>query len=101
MKTSSRDHLENIFVSRGSPLQKIFNAYESHQKLEKSFLRDLPEAYKNQVKFLFYQNGVMTLCVNSSAMLSRFKYIKNELVEHFKKQPDWAGLREIKVKIHH
>lgn len=99
MKTSSHDHIQGILRERGSPLQKIFAMYEAHRKLNKTFEKDLPETYKNQVKLLLYQGGIMTLGVSNSAMLSRMNYAKQELFDQFKSKPDWAGLREIKVKI--
>ncbi len=99
MKTSSHDHIQGILKERGSPLQKIFAMYEAHQNLDRSFLQDLPEQYKNQVKLLLYKGGVMTLGVPNSAIYSRINYIKQELLDQFKSKPHWAGLREIKVKI--
>ncbi len=100
MKTSAQEHLQAIFSQKGSVLQKIFSRYESQQLLEKAFRQDLPAAYQNQVRFLLYQAGTLTLSVNNSALLSRLTYIKADLLSHFKKQAHWAGLREIKIKIH-
>lgn len=99
MKTTSHEHIQGILSGKSSPLQKIFAAYESHQSLQKIFARDLPEAYQNQVSLLLYKAGVMTLGVSNSAVFSRLSYEKSNLFEHFKKKPDWAGLREIRLKI--
>ena len=99
MKTSSHDHLQGIFSQKGSALQKIFSNYQAHQRLSKIFERDRPANYKNQLHFLLYQAGVMTLSVNNSAAYSRINYQKDELLSHFKKQTEWAGLREIRLKL--
>ncbi len=99
MKTSAHDHLHSIFKEKGSPLQKIFNAYEAHQQLSHLFQKALPEIYQNQVQFILYRGGVMTLGVRNSALYTRLAYVRDELIEHFKKQPEWAGLREIKIKM--
>lgn len=99
MKTTSQEHIQGILSGKSSPLQKIFAAYESHQNLQKIFIRDLPEAYQNQVSLVLYKAGVMTLGTNNSALFSRLSYEKSNLFEHFKKKTEWAGLREIKLKI--
>ena len=99
MKTTSHDHLQSILSQRGSPLQKIFMAYEAHQSLDRNFQRDLPENYKGHVKLLLYKGGVMTLGVRNASLSSRLTYAKEVLLQHFKQQSAWAGLREIHVKI--
>lgn len=99
MKTTAHDHLQGILSQRGSPLQKIFAAYEAHKKLEAHFQKDLPEAYQGHVNLLLYKGGIMTLGVNNAALAARLNYSKEGLLHHFAARPTWAGLREIRIKI--
>lgn len=99
MKTTAHDHLHAILSRRGSPLQKIFAAYEAHKSLEAGFVKDLPDPYQGHVKFLLYKGGIMTLGVKNSALAARLNYSKDALLQHFKQNAVWAGLREIHIKI--
>ncbi len=99
MKTTAHNHLRSILTQRGTPLQKIFAAYEAHQQIEVQFKKDLPDVYQTEVKLLRYTTGVMTLGVKNAALFSRLNYTKDNLMSHFKQMPFWTSLREIKIKI--
>jgi hypothetical protein len=99
MKISAKDHLTGIMTHAHSGLAKIFEAYNVHQTLAAQFAQDMTEEWKNELHFVLYRGGVLTLSVKNASMRMRMQYEKNSLIEALRQKKTWVGLKDIKIQV--
>jgi hypothetical protein len=99
MKISAKDHLTGIMAHSHSGLAKIFEAYSVHQTLTQQFVQDISGEWREQLTFVLYRGGILTLAVKNSAMRMRMQYEKNTLIEQLRQKKTWAGLKDIKIQV--
>jgi hypothetical protein len=94
-------NINTILTHDGSSLSRLINRAKAltalHEKMEAVIGANL----KNRYKLGTYQKGTLSLLTDNGSTATELRYCVPEIVQLLRKDPIWAGLIKIQVKVHH
>lgn len=84
----------------GGSLAKLIHKVKSLAELDQKLKKELPSFLRPHSKLAHYdpEIGKILLVVDSSAMASKWHYLKPNLLEKLRKEPEFGGLVQIDIK---
>ncbi len=80
-------------------LERVILKVKSLSDMDKKLKKELPSFLRPHSKLGNYENGKISLIVDSSAMASKWHYLKPDLLQKLRSDPAFSGLVSIDIKI--
>lgn len=93
--------LDEIFHSDASMLGKLIHKAQVITDLNRTVQQTLDSNLKDRYQIAGFDNGVLTFLTDNSATATQIRYQVPEILSQLRKEPQWAGLISIQVKVHH
>lgn len=92
--------INNILNDRATTLGQLINKANAIASLDTMIQDMLPKELKGRYKVASYEKGILTFLTNNGATATQIRYQTPELMRVLRLNPQWAGLINIKVKVH-
>lgn len=89
------DILHDDTTQLGALLKNVFR----YNQLDDNIEQYIPANIASHVRLGAYHKGKLILLAESGSWATKLSYMVPELRETFRKNPDWAGLKNIEVKV--
>lgn len=91
--------VQDLMGDQRSPLANIFKQIEIMKKFDRSLKLVLPEELKNQCTAVNMRGGTLVISVKQQSLVSRFHYLKTDLLEKFKAHEQLRYVKDIKTVV--
>ena len=91
--------INDVLCDPQHSLGKIIQKAKSIENLQKQLQKELPNPIAQHVWVGTYENGILTLLVDSAAIATQLRFSVPDIRENLRQQPQWYGLKSISVKI--
>ena len=92
--------ISTVLSNDSSMLGQLISKAKAVAELDTKIQNSLPTELKGRYKVAGYEMGVLTFLTDNGATATQIRYATPELTRLLRKDPKWAGLVNIKVKVH-
>lgn len=92
--------INTVLNDESSALGQLIVRAQALSSLDKKLQRKLPDTLQGRYKVAGFEKGLLTLLTDNSATATEMRYLTPELLTQLRRDSEWAGLINIKIKVH-
>ena len=99
IKKSNINSISAYLQTQDTPLGKIIERARHINEIQNSLKLDLGSEFSDHIWVGSYQNGLLSLMVDSASLATKLRFSIPDIREKLRKQSAWSGLKSIQIKI--